>query len=261
MKNIIQIIIATILFIGCNNSKIPRPFDDNLKGNVKSVEQITYEAKEAFGELVKGERGDGWDEFYADYNDFGQVLYKQKKIITLSGELNEFDFDYKYDKNGLLERRFIERRVDSVITLNNVEYYEFHKNKNLWVVKTFESDSIYSKQTNLYYDDSGNLLWADTFDANDVLIGKYKQEWLKGGREMKLTDYNENGELVLSSRFEFDKNKNLLLSESYDENGSVDFTLKYQYTYDDFDNWIQRLDYRNNESKPSFITERTITYK
>jgi hypothetical protein len=79
MKNIIQIIIATILFIACDNSKTPHPFDDNLKGNVKSVEQITYEAKEAFGELVKGERGDGWDEFYAEYNDFGQVLYKQKK--------------------------------------------------------------------------------------------------------------------------------------------------------------------------------------
>jgi hypothetical protein len=160
----------------------------------------------------------------------------------------------------LLERGFIERRVDSVITLNNVKYYEFHKNKNLWVVKTFESDSIYSEKANQYYDDSGNLLWVDTFDANDVLIGKYKQEWHKGGREMKSTQYNENGELVSSYRFEFDRHKNLLLSELYDENGSVDFTLKHQYTFDDFDNWIQRLDFRDNESKPRSITERTITY-
>lgn len=249
--------ILSLLIIGCADKKVPHPFDDNLKGNVKSVEQITYKAKEAFGELVKGEREYSYDDGYREYNQNG--IETIKEYPTPEGPF-EFRFDFEYDENGLLERRFYKRRVDSVLTLTSVMYFEFHKDKNLWIAKIFESDSIYSNQVNQYYDDLGNLLWVDTFDANDVLTGKYKQEWLKGGREMKSTQYNETGELVLSFRFEFDRHNNLLLSESYDENGNVDFTLKHQYTFDDFDNWIQRLDFRDNELKPRSITERTITY-
>lgn len=255
MKNLLFIL--SILIIGCADKKVPHPFDDNLKGNVKSVEQITYKAKEAFGELVKGEREYSYDDGFTEYNEYGRETKKEHP--TPEGQF-EIMSEYKYDENGLLEKRLFKRRVDSVTTLTIVNYNEFYKDKNLWVVKTFESDSIYRGQMNRYYDDSGNLLWVDTFDANDVLTEKYKEEWLKGGREMTSTQYNENGELVRSYRFEFDRHKNLLLSELYDENGSLYYTLKHQYTFDDFDNWIQRLDFVDNESKPRSITERNITY-
>ena len=256
MKKLLSILL--LINIGCNNSKIPHPFDGNLKGNIKSIEQITYEAKEAFGEIVKGERSYNYDDVYTQYNENGREIHKVHP--TPDGQF-EFISNYNYDINGRLESRFFNRKLDSAAVFSVVNYYQFNDVEKLLIVTTYESDSVYKGQIKHYYDDLFNLTYFDEYDANDVLTEKYKEEWFKGGREMKSTQYNENGELVLSFRFEFDKNKNLLLTESYDENGSVDFTVKHQYTFDDFDNWIQRLDFSNNESKPSSITERTITYK
>lgn len=249
--------ILSLLIIACSDKKLPHPFDDNLKGNVKSIEQITYEAKEAFGEIVKGERRYGYDDVYTQYNENGREIHKAHP--NPEGQY-EFISNYNYDVNGRLESRFFTRKLDSANVFNAVNYYQFNDLEKLLIVTTYESDSVYKWQIKHYYDDLFNLISIDEYDANDVLKSKSKLEINENEDSILQYKYDHNGELVMKYLARLDENKNMIFYEEYDKEGDVQNTIKFNYTFDEFDNWIQRLEFWDNESKPRYITERTITY-
>ena len=59
--------------------------------------------------------------------------------------------------------------------------------------------------------------------------------------------------------FEYDKFGNELNATSYDENDRESDKLSYTYIYDEENNWIEKVEFKNDN--PKIIVQREIQYQ
>ena len=63
--------------------------------------------------------------------------------------------------------------------------------------------------------------------------------------------------------YKYDNNSNVIEESHYEKDGTLSYTIKYDYEFDNSNNWIKRTDTyvdRSSNSKISGILERTIEY-
>ena len=98
MKRIILVAVAIVSLVACNQTKKEEKKTDlkeaNLKGKVKSVREITYNAVEKFGEIEKGDRSSG---IVTIYNEQGNEIEVNRYN---SDDSLDWKFTYKYDDKG-----------------------------------------------------------------------------------------------------------------------------------------------------------------
>lgn len=130
-----------------------------LKGNVKSVTTVSYEATLKFDELVKGKRSDS---MIRTFNTPGAEL--NFSYYASSNYIADHEYENQYNTSGHLTKNSIRR-----------------------------NGSKYSSTENIY-DGSGNLIEANQFDHSGNLAFKTKNKYNSKGQLFCKTVYYATGE-------------------------------------------------------------------
>lgn len=185
------VLILSIFLYSCSSAKsqdkkLKKTYlqNMNLKGKVKSVRIIYYEAIDKFGELQKGKKESTFDE-----SRFVRENYECNYKIIFNDKGNMIEENW-YNSDG------------------GIDWKSIHK-----------------------YDDKGNMI---------------ENNW-----------YNSNSSFDWKHIYKYDGKGNMVEKNEYKSDGIIN--NKYTYNeYDKFDNWVKRIDYKNEI--PQFIVEREIEY-
>lgn len=221
----------------------------NLKGKVKSVRSVDYEAVEVSGEVVKGRIVE--DNFFA-YNEAGSVVEKtkyyadgtpcEKFIVTYDSEgrviegcmyNSEGKIDFKkvitYDNKG---NKLTENESNEKGEVRVKESFKYDDKNNLINKDTQFFDGNLDAKTVFEYDKKGNLIkqhlyregsWLTEIYSkrieNGITIKEIQSKSEKQKKEKKILKYNDKGNVIEES--EYDAKGNLLerITYKYDAEG------------------------------------------
>jgi hypothetical protein len=214
---------------------------DNIKGNVKSVKQLTFRAVEKFGEIEK-------EEFEKKKNE---------EHFVSNGYL-EYDIETKYDKEG-----FIIELNSKVLNyyFNKHEKRKYNINKNVVEVVDFHDDGLISQISKNTYNNKGKLIGTKSYEyidsteklfnkkqflyddndnkvefnvfLKDTLYKKIKYKYLENNRKFEEYVYMFDGKLKEYSVKVLD-NK-MRVDEVLSFNSNKDLIKKVSYLYYDND--------------------------
>lgn len=240
----------------------------NLKGNVKVLKQINYEANESFGEITKGKvkvhnqlsHSDTENEvnncYRIHFNNLGQI---QTEVTFNSDGTNEYLFKYYYKSNKLIRVE----RLD----------YENHS----VIVNSFSYDELGNATKSVFEDNNANevnVKYILNYDVNNRLsesqsyVYMESSGWLKFPK--KVFEYNDNGTLKRTLSHDtnnqpsidcvrdYNSNLDVITAVFFNSDGSKQNHFSYQYTYDSKKNWTKKLVYINDVLE--YITERQFEY-
>lgn len=259
MKQIFLVLMSVMSVVSCNGQDVESVYNkfnkekeendlywEGLKGNVKEVLEINYEANEKFGEIIKGKIIDN----------------PQRKMFDKKGEFTEL---ITYDTEGNLESRIIpyddtEANIyDSKgVFIGKTMFQEYYNDKNTIIeIDTYlYKDGLIALKNNLlkeyrYYDiseiikDINKYIKEEKFHLSKIFT-KYNEE----GKEIESIEYDNLWGTYDKSNFEYDKDGSLL--------GDKEESYK-KYEYDSQKNWIRRVKY-DNKGKAIELHERIIKY-
>lgn len=237
---------------------------DKLKGKVKSYTEISYEAKDHFGNIEKGKRKrrlEYEDDFQKKYDQYGNLIeyneynsdssLKYKSIYKYEEnnkriEDNTYNPDgslvrrdiYRYSKTG---KRTIERSTSYGKTPYNSTISKYEKNGNQIEVKYYNKDGIEILFNTYLYDEYGNMTEEKRFvhfngalSFSNHLNYKYDNQ----GNQIEWSSYDSSGNLTSKVKSKYDKNK--IIEEEYSDGE------KRIYIYDDRGNQIEMTRDLNN---------------
>ncbi len=258
----ILILVALILFSFTKSQPgTDNPITDlikmNLNGNVKSINKISYKIiVKSSGEFIKGKRG-------------GKILGEGEFIIfnKKGNKISEFDnydnrlalvYTYNYDdKENVIEKSIYE--FDSIVKKGVFNYYKGTNDIEVnWINYRgdFEGKMVYN------YDIKGKLNEMSSYDIDGSLYRKYSFKYDIKGNNIELYSYSKSERLVRSKNLTYYENGNIKTThlKSYSVNNNIlnETRNTYDYTYDNKENWITSINYRNGI--PEYIIERKIEY-
>jgi len=251
-----------------------------LKGKVKSMSEYKYRAEERYGKVEKGEpfREEGWDKVIL----FGENgMYEEVQHVTPNGDLVGRTV-YQYGKEN---RKTMEQEYDSEGGLSEKTVFSYNEDNKLYqVLRLNDMDGIVSSMMidvrndglveHNYYGPSGLLLRREVMDINrkglpeetkiysgeKKLVNHRKEEYNSNGQLERLQVFApEDGTLIMTVNFIYDDKSNVILQEGVENiSGEGFLPVKYEYEFDDKDNWIRCIEYEG--STPAFVTEREFEY-
>ena len=170
----------------------------NLKGNVKSINEITYKAVEKFGDLEKSKKT---DRTFWEFNSAGYEV--QFVMEDLEEEDDKFARTTKYnDKNFPIELK--EEESYGAVNITKVKYNGEQVES---IDVTDKKGSLQSRQKNKY--GNGQLVQADTYSADGKLV------------EKSLNSYNTKNQLTKEETFDADGKLTYVATYAYDNKGNV----------------------------------------
>lgn len=227
------------------------------------------------------------EEYYFNpkYSFGGYTTFEYDKNNRISNEKEYFQDStlsyitfYKYDFSGNIEEK---TRYDSEKNIIEKVFYEyningdkekeiFNYNERKWKeivfnhlgneieITRYDTLGAISSKRKYKYDDKGNRIESTWFLSDGNLSS------------LKKSVYDDNNKLISSIDYNSDGEKNSEYNYAYDEQGNpieikwiyhflnTSETTTYEYDYDDFNNWINRIEYKDNI--PQFIVRRIIGY-
>lgn len=160
--------------------------------------ECTYDA---FGTLL------GKHQYEFQYDENGNVL-GEKVFYTNSAGEQSLEYEYTYDTNGDLTSLH-EYRDGLLVRQHESEYDENGKLRRSW--------------WGFYHD---ILKYSEYASDGDLLVSEYGDD---GKETYSAYNYNEDGELVLSQKVQYDTNGKEILRCFYDEDGEVKSYWETQY--------------------------------
>ncbi|MBP3254166.1 MAG: hypothetical protein J6M30_06640 [Bacteroidales bacterium] len=270
-------LLAACLVLGCSSKKNELE-QAGLKGNVKSLREITYQAVGNNDTVVKGDvvMAEDIKNYYAEYNRSGnmqQLINYDNNNEQSSRWIFFYDADGKalggnyYHADGTL--------LDSTYYVydrrgNITEYYHYladgklkskifsdHDRRGNVVSERFITpDNITERTTKCKY--SGNNLTEDQSYASDnrlVYFSRY--EYDRENNLVKQTIYNADSTVNSSGIYTYNKHSDMISCTSHNGTGQ-ELHYTYTYLYDHMQNWIQKITFLNGEAV--FLTVRQFEY-
>ncbi|MEI6455737.1 MAG: hypothetical protein WCO93_05570 [bacterium] len=267
---IVMNIFVRIVFLAMLFSTITQAFGQRLTGKIKSYRESYYSVRDKFGKIHKGpklndsvfldqlfkfdQNGNITEEVEYNYDGtiharyrarFGyednnvesiyvkldpQIVIDKKPFIVESVKFSwgeKYEMSYKNDTHG----RPVE---ETIYDLFGRELYKI-KIRRDEKGRAMEDDFSDGSVDQYKYDDKGNLIeWVFRSSNSNVIITSYKYD-----DHGNIIEMNVNNFFKSTYKFHYDHHT-------------------YVYQYDEFGNWIERLEYEND--KPQRIVERTIEY-
>ena len=243
--------------------------DLDLKGSVKSVNQIEFKTIEKKGKIEKG-----------DTIECSLLKYEfdsRDRLLKEEYCLMDFltSFTYKYDRNGRLCERMNYGKLETK--------YEYDDKGNLVKELMFNSEGLFGYWT-YKYDNNKNRIertgyleesfverWIKIYDqrnrkTNEYMVGE--EPATIPTYTMITYEYDNKDRLIKTITTDPDtKDVQIINTYQYNEKGDLIEHLRKEgkseieviYAYDKMGNWIQRIEFYNE--KPTKITERRIEYK
>ncbi|MEO8761290.1 MAG: hypothetical protein ABI388_08115 [Bacteroidia bacterium] len=222
------------LFCFCQyNSKQTDWQKDNLVGNVKTLKQTYYYAKETDGKIIQGAMYYKYDYNYLKtYNNKGFLI--EKTIYngdTLNGKYHPESLNYRmvfiYDDRG-----------------------------NLITRKTYLYNDSLNCETKYLYDAKGNLIAFNFFYVKyNLIIKGDSNSYNSFGNRVETKEYNEDGSQRDRYVYRHDSIGNIIEWKAYDEKDVLD--ARYKCKYDSSGNIIKRSSFL---SDTCFLEEDSCVY-
>lgn len=281
MKKVLLGIMALLLCVSCSHRKNSLYYE-NLKGKVKELKTVTYEAKYKFGEVEKGEivtlPSDHPLRYYQKIgvfiNHYDKKGYKAYMEVFNEDLERESKVKYQYEKDYVMSYK-------TYYEGGGMDEWECKRDKkNGEVIEETYKSEFYDYKTvcTNRKDDAEMTDWVNDSEYHDGFSEeKTKHEKgsfrtiRKNGEVFQRIDYNEAGKEI--STFTFGERKRIMsiqrsdstsVTFEYNKNGDVvkmvDSGEEYvfNYEYDKHDNWIKRITYKGET--PLYIEEREIEY-
>lgn len=158
---IILSVLYLLVLAGCTKEDKKNDLTEaNLKGRVKSVRQIPYEAVEKDGKIIKGVI---FPSFFSYHNHNNQVKYDDKgnKIEENIYDEEELKHNSKYDSKGnqIEENRYFEGKLVEKYT------FKYDSRGNKIEENHYNSDEGLSSKFISEYDNKGNLIERNSYDS------------------------------------------------------------------------------------------------
>lgn len=281
MKKIISLILGTLL-MSCSNPNGKSWNEYGLKGYVKTCKHTGSQINYINGEYVR--TGNIRDNIY-EFNEDGLIV--RFSMISSSELLKKLSFSvrYKYDEN------------DALLETENFGYDGTFSSKTLYnyngelliEANTYDEFNSKIKHETFEYDSNG-LLSTHNLYRGSSLKEYYKYHYKNGALFLKEKYNGDYNTLRFVSRYEKEKE---VLRESpsgdmyiyYNENGLpsyikngksymdsfnmssediIEFAgssdASYEYKYDSYGNWIEKVELVGDGKIPTRLEQRTITY-
>lgn len=272
MKKIIILILLTTISCTKGQNKSENHLSSlNLLGEIKSIEETTYQATVKFGEPVKTNNIYKKTEVF--FNESGyKSMEKQEYSTTI--------YEYDNKNNVSTETQNFPDGSQMIKFIN-----KYNDDNKLIEVETFGTDkSLFEKSK---YEYENNKVIINKYNKE----GKFESRWVdiinEDNKVVQSFSYDKNGELNLEWKFNFDergnKTQNILVKSDFpsqnkneikeynekneeskisffNSNGDVISNFTYKYKYDQKNNWITKIMY-NQKGIAIQITERVITYE
>jgi hypothetical protein len=251
-----------------------------LRGKVKSMKQVSYNAVKKSGEIQKGKIYPDFENSFFVFNEEGYKTERQN--MNTSGTV-VYKVEYRYDKNWnvVLEKgTSYDRKSAETHAFSHT--YDAQGREKEWIF--YASDSSISHRQTFTYDSytgnliatgdyfNGHLLRGDSlhYDNTNMLTGKtswwpsftkgYKliYSYDKNGNETERQVFKPKGKFYYAFLSEYDDKGNKTAQKFRKSSGKVLDMYTYSYEFDANNNWIKQITWE--KGKPCIITEREITY-
>ncbi len=237
-----------------------------FKSPVSKASSIYYQVIDSFGMITRGERITHNE---AHYNENG-VLKKEISfypdddyiLTAYEYELGRKKFETKYNSKGELLSKNVFTKEGRI--LREQIYNRDGTRENIYYIYTFnEGGSIIKKEFKCHIPEGNSIPIYFSYD-NYKRISK-----IKNGRYQYTITYDDIQKKPIKYIF-FDTIKKKVIIEllfEYNNKGDMikiiengKLSLYHEYTYDEKDNWITRIDFQTEAKIPYTIVNRKIEY-
>lgn len=221
----------------------------HLKGRVKTIKEIPYNAEEQDGKIIKITQG---KPTIGRYDEYGNVV--EESTIAFADYPLTVKYNNKYgDKNNLAETK-----VNISGSINMKIGYEYDDKNRLISVKIYSENESepYYQEVNKY--NEGRKIEEDLYSEGEF-ARKWRYTYDKKGNKIEATAYTPDGVVDDKVVYQYDDKDNIVGEWNCYDDSCSNRIYTYKYTkYDAKGNWIERLEYFSE--KLSSITEREIEY-
>lgn len=251
MKKIIASFpLLVLLLISCDKKDENATFQNDLKtynlnGNVKSVQEKSYEfvGGDAKGNLKRENTATFDTEIEFDSN---HQLISEKSFLSDGKLVNSKTFEFK--NRMLTEEEFLP---------NDVIYktkYTFDGDKNTIVSKRDKAGKQIHRTVNTF--EKGLLTQKRVFDVNDQLSERFTYKYDKQGNAVQVAKLNEY-ETFYTDVFAYDNKKNKVSEARLDKNGKMSYKILMTYK----DSLITNIVTLDSEGKEQSTEKRAYDSK
>lgn len=251
------LVISVCLLCSITSFTQPKSYlkENNIKGNVLTIEEKTYKGEVVGSEIIKDSC---ISTTIMKFSFIGNIL--EKENIDCKG-IPIYKGIYSYDSNGVLVRsseydyktgvknNFI---VEYEKNFNTINYYNSYVNNSKILRSTFSIDNKGNKSEGIHRDDKGTVTFKETYKYDNL--------------EHVIEKIFEIIDLVaINSKYTNDNNGNLIVSFETTKFSSSNYTKTtyktYTYKYDKTGNWIYKIEKSEGDKIEAEVTERIINYK
>jgi hypothetical protein len=206
----------------------------NKDGLIQKI--ISFDENDKIDELTTYEYEDGRKKFETNYNSKGELFNKtvfikegqilREQLYIKDGSLNDQYYIYTYDEKGRIvkkERKYHENKLSLTPRIDYFSYDNYNR-----LSKVIDGRHQYT------------ITYIDIYSKNPAKWIEFDTEKKKVTGEVIL-EYNNKGDLIKTI-----------------EDGKL--KKYYEYTYDERDNWITRIEFETEAKIPESIVNRKIEY-
>lgn len=256
---VISLLGLLCLLVACGQAKRTAWSEYNLNDDVKCIEVRGYKViQNEMGDIEKGTRlsiyhpGDGAKTYSYDVIFTSNGLACEQKLLNSRDQLLGKE-KKRYNRSGLCLGKYTYNNEGELKSYSDYGY----RDGVLVSHCIYSADSLCLNKEHYGYESGGKI--TVQFVTSENRSGTYSHIYEKG--RLKEAWYGEK-----SPDFPY----GFHLVNTYNEYGEVEkkvqeiytnstvLTYTYQYSYDEHDNWVKRIDYLNG--MPSAYVERNIEY-
>lgn len=232
--------------------------DMNLKGDIKSIKEYSFEAVEIAGELRNGRRK---TESTSSFDYFDKVILFNNDGNIMEEERYRSDDklvgkqDYKYNAEG--KKVEVNRyNMDGVLNLKVVYKYD-NKGKMTEESKYNANGSLFLTTSNKF-DTDQNMIEESAMTSTGGLFSRSTYDYDDNKNIIEANFYDFNGELERKKTYIYNDRGDVVEENNHLPDGSPAGKRTYTYEYDSLDNWTRKIIILNE--RPAYIIQREIEY-
>ncbi len=237
---VFSVLVSLSLSKGITNKK--------LQGKVKSIKESTYQALDKFNKIIEGSFKGGYHlMFDIEGNIIEENYYNSKRKLSKK-------WIYKYDYQGNPTEIDV---YGSNGKFKDSYYWIYKYNDEGHVIEAHNTIFIY-KKTTYQYNSKGYITEENNYLKNDVSLFRLEYEYDEQGNILKINKYDELQMDTTVWLYKYDSIGTKIMEHCYNSDYSIDVEYTYKYQYDDQNNWIRGVSYKNYLSYE--IIKREIMY-
>ncbi len=228
-----------------NKNLVERNFYDDNRQHVRT-EKYIYKNNVIAKKIIQGFT------FVYQHNQKGQI---SEEILISKTDTNDIRLKqrFKYNEKGLVSEIWEFNSRGGYVRQQRNQYDE----KNRLIKETFKYEDGVEYKTYSYGAD-GNLNKVEWFDFQVGIIERITYTYSNGKKHHEFWETFENGKVVSTITYEFDRNGNPTSILEINEKRRIHDHEINQYVYDSYNNWIKKTTAINENRY--YVVERKIRY-